>query len=112
MLAYSTSQKEDKKTTNYYSPWQKAFVDIVHNNLLDKYDLIYGQRLPNSEFSLLPNGSQESKCKKIIEYKGTYIVAYSGIYWLKANPDLIKVAYDAGLGSKNAQGFGCWEVVG
>lgn len=112
MLAYSTTQQEDKKTTNYYSPWQKAFVDIVHNNLLDKYELIYGQRLPNSEFSLIPNGSQENKFKKIIEYKGTYIVAYSGIYWLKADPDLIKVAYDAGLGSKNSQGFGCWEVVG
>jgi len=30
---------------------------------------------------------------------------------LEASPELIGFAYDAGLGEKNAMGFGCVEVV-
>lgn len=47
----------------------------------------------------------------IIKYKGTVIKGYSGDFILKGNPELIKLAYDTGLGSKNSQGFGCIEVM-
>jgi CRISPR-associated endoribonuclease Cas6 len=30
---------------------------------------------------------------------------------LEASPELVKFAYDAGLGEKNAMGFGCLGVV-
>ncbi len=31
---------------------------------------------------------------------------------IQASPELLKFAYDAGLGEKNAMGFGCVDVVG
>lgn len=112
MTAYSTINDDEKKRTEYYSPWKQKFVEIARNNLLAKHEIIYGHRPENQEFKIIPNGMQEHKFARIIDYKGTFIKAYAGIYWLKGNPDLIKVAYDTGLGSKNSQGFGCWEVVG
>jgi len=111
MVAYSTVVEEGKKRTEYHSPWKEKFVEIAKNNLLAKHEIIYGVRPANDEFKIIPNGNQEHKFARIINYKGTYIKAYAGIYWLIGNPDLIKVAYDTGLGSKNSQGFGCWEVV-
>jgi len=34
-----------------------------------------------------------------------------GIYKLKGGPELIHLVYDAGLGAKNPQGFGMFEIV-
>lgn len=112
MVAYSTVMEEGKKRTEYYSPWQTRFSEIAKENLLRKYEILYGNRPENQEFKITPNGNREQKFKVVINYKGTYIIGYSGIYWLHGNPEMLKVAYDTGLGSKNSQGFGCMEVVG
>jgi CRISPR-associated endoribonuclease Cas6 len=112
MVAYSTLTEREKKWTEYYSPWQPRFAELVKANLEAKYQVLYGEIPSQEELKIIPHGSQEQKFKSVIKYKGTVIVGYLGLYWLKGNPDLIKIAYDTGLGSKNAQGFGCWEVVG
>jgi CRISPR-associated endoribonuclease Cas6 len=112
VVAYTTLHNDDLKYTYYLSPWKKQFIDIVRNNLLAKHEVIHGYIPDNQELSIIPNGNQEKKFEKILNYKGTVIKGYAGIYWLKGSPELIKVAYDTGLGSKNSQGFGCWEVAG
>jgi len=48
----------------------------------------------------------------ILEYKGGIIKGYSGMMELSGPPQLLQVAIDAGLGSKNSQGCGCLEVMG
>lgn len=48
----------------------------------------------------------------ILEYKGGITKGYSGMMDLSGPPPLLQVAIDAGLGSKNAQGCGCLEVLG
>ena len=50
--------------------------------------------------------------KKIISYKGFSIQAWLGLYELKLPQAYFELAYDVGLGGKNAQGFGMVEVVG
>lgn len=112
VVAYTTLHNDDLKYTYYLSPWRKQFIDIVKYNLLTKHEVIHGYLPDNQELSIIPNGNQEKKFEKILNYKGTVIKGYAGIYWLKGSPELIRVAYDTGLGSKNSQGFGCWEVVG
>lgn len=112
IVAYKTVLDGEKKRTDYYSPWQNEFGQLVTNNLLNKYQIINGELPDRVDFRVIPNGNQEEKFAKIINYKDFHIKAYAGIYWLKGNPELIQVAYDTGLGSKNSQGFGCWEVVG
>ena len=112
VVAYTTLQNEDIKYTYYLSPWKSQFADIARNNLLSKCEIIHGFKPENQELKIIPNGNQEKKFEKTLNYKGTIIKGYNGIYWLKGSPELIKIAYDTGLGSKNSQGFGCWEVVG
>ena len=48
---------------------------------------------------------------KIMKYGDTVIKAWSGVYELDLPEPFFLLAYDAGLGSKNSQGFGMVEVV-
>jgi CRISPR-associated endoribonuclease Cas6 len=49
--------------------------------------------------------------EKILRYKENIVRGWSGLFVLSDNPVLMKFIYDAGLGSKNPQGFGMVEVV-
>lgn len=108
VVAYST----ENKFTQYYSPWHPRFNEIITQNLVDKYKTIFGFSPKDQTLKVIPNGMQEKKFKIVANFKNTIIEGYNGIYFFKGNPELINIAYHAGLGSKNAQGFGCWEVVG
>jgi len=109
VVAHTTTIEDDKKRTNYFSPWDENFQLLVNRNLYRKYEVIYGRKA-EGEVRLIPVGNGKEKYVRIINYKNFYIKGYAGIYWLTGNPELIKVAYDTGLGSKNSQGFGCFEV--
>jgi len=111
LVGCTTSMIDDRKYTNYYSPWQSKFQELAGNNLVYKYERIYGRKPEREDIKIIPNGNQEKKFEKILNYKGTVVKGYAGIYWLKGCPELIKVAYHTGLGFRNNQGFGCWEVV-
>jgi len=50
--------------------------------------------------------------QKVISYKGTVIKGWMGIYELRGDRELMKLVYDTGLGGKNPQGFGCFEILG
>lgn len=52
----------------------------------------------------------EKYCKVI--YKDV-IIKKGGwaLIFLRATLYFLKIAYDAGLGSKNSQGFGCFEIL-
>lgn len=112
MLTYSTDIEEGRKYTRYHSPWTPEFTRLAHDNLCRKYQLIHGTLPDPDRFSIHPNGSREQDFIRILKFKDTVIKAWAGIYWLSGNTELMKVAYHTGLGSKNSQGFGCFEVVG
>jgi CRISPR-associated endoribonuclease Cas6 len=80
-------------------------------NLERKYQLIYGQKLEGSDIRIEPLGHKDDRYCKVLQYKDTVIKGWNGIYRLRGDRRLIKVAYEAGLGSKNSQGFGCFEVM-
>lgn len=111
MVTYSTIEENGQKFTHYYSPWSPEFSEHARANLLKKYRLIYGISPQPNHFTIYPNGSRERDFWRIISFKGNPVKAWAGIYWLVGNPELIRVAYHTGLGSKNSQGFGCFEVV-
>ncbi|QGT99804.1 CRISPR-associated endoribonuclease Cas6 [Candidatus Syntrophocurvum alkaliphilum] len=111
MVAYTTLNNENNKKTEYYSPWNQQGVEIIRQNLINKYKAINGVEPEDKNFNIIPNGNQEKKFKKIITYKNTVIIGYDGLFKLTGNPELIQLSYSTGLGSKNSQGFGCWEEI-
>lgn len=115
---YSTFQKvEGKKTTYYYNPFEREFCEMMYKNLLKKFLLVEPYtaddvtQLSHPEFTIEPIGPAENFKEQLISYKNFIIKGYLGKYILTGNPGLLKTAYHAGVGVKNSQGFGCFEII-
>ena len=109
---YSTFEKENgKKHAHYYNPREKEFSKQLNNNAVRKYEAYYDKEYSGEGIKIKPVKVDEKKNKNIIMYHGGAIVGWDGIYELSGDPELIKITYDTGLGSKNSQGFGCWKKI-
>jgi CRISPR-associated endoribonuclease Cas6 len=112
ITVYSTLERGDgRKLTYYYSPWEEQFNQQIETNLKKKYQIIEGiPPDPCWRLSLTPIrvGKQD---QVIVVYKGTVIKGWTGIYLLQGSPQLMDVALQAGVGSKNSQGFGMVEAL-
>lgn len=107
LTVYSTLPRGEKgKFTYYYSPYEPRFKELVRNNLAKKYQLIYGYFPPDLPFNIYPVKIRERDFK-ITRFKGNIVKGWMGEYELYGSTDLLQVALDAGLGSKNSQGYGC-----
>ena len=98
---------EGKRKSYYYNPFEKDFEAQIKANLLRKAKAI-GLELLSNEFSIKPIGKMK---QRIIKYKGFIIIAWDGRFEVLGNTELIKLAFNWGLGSKNAQGFGMIKIL-
>nr|MDO8082524.1 CRISPR-associated endoribonuclease Cas6 [Candidatus Freyarchaeota archaeon] len=104
---YSTLYtSQGKKKTYYYSPKEEEFSNLISENAQKKHIIIHGERV-KERLEVEPVRAKES----IVFYRGTVIKAWSGEYVLKGSRELMRTVYETGLGSKNPQGFGMFEVV-
>jgi len=111
LTIYSTLKNgEGKKKTYYYNPWEGDFSPLLRDNLLRKYEALYGVSGEGKEFRISPLGVRRED-EKIIIYKGTVIKGWMGKYELEGDGELLRLAYEAGLGAKNSQGFGCFVLL-
>lgn len=107
ICVYSTDDATGK--TVYYSPEDARFAELINANFRRKYRAYYGTE-PESDIEILPL-ELGSKDKYVTQYKGIYITAWKGKYVLKGKRKYLDFLYQAGIGSKNAQGFGMFEVM-
>ena len=49
--------------------------------------------------------------ESIILYKDTVVKGWCGVFLMEGHLTLIRCVYDTGLGAKNSQGFGMFEVI-
>ncbi|TDA65882.1 MAG: CRISPR-associated endoribonuclease Cas6 [Clostridia bacterium] len=110
LVTYSTLENNGSRYTYYYSPFEPRFSTLISANLAKKYTIIHGRPAPEEDVRIMPVAVGK-RDMKVVQYKGTVIKGWMGTYRLQGDPELLQVALDAGLGSKNSQGFGCCEVV-
>lgn len=109
ITVYSTLYKANgNKYTCYFQPHEKEFQQLVSENLKKKYKAFYGKNAEDIDFSIQPAGRMK---QHVINYKGIIIKAYSGKFVLSGNQQLLQLALQSGLGSKNSQGFGCIRMI-
>jgi CRISPR-associated endoribonuclease Cas6 len=107
LTVYSTLMTPDgRKKTYYYSPYEKEFSELVSINAKKKHFLLTG-RVLKSGIKISPLKVKEV----VVIYKGNVVKGWMGTFALKGPLSLIKTVYEAGLGAKNPQGFGMFEVV-
>lgn len=104
MISPVTIYTTENKKTFYYSPSNPKFIEYINSNFLNKI----GDTSGNTRLSL----SNFTNVKKIVcKYKGFIIEAYKFKATLNGNIDDLILAYDLGLGGKNSQGFGMFEII-
>ena len=109
ITVYSTLTKADgARKTYYYAPQEGEWNEAILANLARKSRSLDWQTDPERDLE----GSWVRPCKvsnrdhKILDFKGTVIKGWTGLYEAKLPEPYLRLAYDAGLGSKNSQGFG------
>lgn len=106
---------EGNKTTYYLHPKEAKFSELIYKNLKKKYRAFYKSEPPHVDFEIEPERVSDRSLKIIYyEKKGAekfLIKGWLGVYKIKSHPEILKLAWDAGIGSKNPQGFGMFEIV-
>ncbi len=109
ITVYSTLYtRKGKKKTYYYSPYEDEFDDIISENLIKKFELLTNKSM-NNRITIEP----VRRIREVtIKFKGTLVKGWIGNFHLKGEPELLRVGYECGFGSKNSAGFGMVEVIG
>ncbi len=107
LTVYSTLMTPDgKKKTYYFSPYEKEFSVLINSNIKKKHFLLSSKNI-KSDIVVKPLRVKEV----VVMYKGTLVKGWMGRFSLAGPRALITTAYEAGLGAKNSQGLGMFEVV-
>ena len=95
--------------TVYYSPKDEKFYESLITNARRKWGSAYGN---TEEPTLRIFGLEDVRyVKRATRFKSTYITAWHGAFVLEGSPKMLDFLYQVGLGSKNSQGFGMFEVI-
>ena len=97
------------KHTHYYSPKDEEFYAYIEDNYYRKYVAAYGLS-PETEISIQAKHVND-RDKYFTKYKNFYIEAWKGSYILEGNSDGLNFLYNTGIGAKNSQGFGMFEII-
>ena len=113
ITVYSTLTTADgRKKTYYYSPFEREWEEQLLANLRRKaralgWDKVRLEGLEGAHIRPVRVGKRD---ERVMKYRETVIKAWTGIYELDLPEPFFLLAYDAGLGSKNPQGFGMVEL--
>lgn len=106
ICVYATDRESGK--TEYFSPELEEFAVRVNDSFRRKYRAYSGVEA-DSDIELLPL-QIDARDKCVTKYKGFYITAWKGRYVLRGERKYLDFLYQTGLGSKNSQGFGMFEL--
>lgn len=109
IVLYHTISTPKGNKTIYHNPLEDHYETWLNDNLQRKYySLYHNNSVPYIKFSTICVSSRD---KYVTLFKNhTYINGWKGTYQLQAPSDILDFLYYAGLGSKNSEGFGMFEV--
>jgi len=111
---HSTLAKPDgKKLTYYYNPFEYEFSALINDNLKKKWKAFYKcESTGNISIKPLFKGNRNERIRYFVNgSKKTIVKGWQGIYEMDGDKKMIEFALDAGLGSRNSQGFGMVQVI-
>lgn len=101
-------KQEDRLVEFDLYPKDSKFHENLHKNLVARYEEFYGLKIDRDFFEVINIPS--FKPKRVTVESNYRRCSLMDLY-LSANPELLQFAYDAGLGEKNAMGFGCVDIL-
>lgn len=96
------------KQTVFFRPDEARFAEYVNANFKRKYCAYTGVK-PEEDIEIQPVTFSD-RDKLVTKYKNFYISGWYGIYRLRGKRRYLDFLYQTGIGEKNAQGFGMFEI--
>ncbi|MHA1204709.1 MAG: CRISPR-associated endoribonuclease Cas6 [Candidatus Heimdallarchaeum aukensis] len=100
--------KEGKLKPYDLTPRDLKFSENLHKNLLERYYRYFGRK-PKQDFFEITS-IRNLKLKRVL-IKNSYRRCTLMTFDVQASRELLKFAYNTGLGEKTGLGFGCIEVI-
>lgn len=97
------------KKTVFYHPDDPEFSNRINGNFIRKYKAFFGVE-PTGGIQI-ESVRVTDKDRYITQYKGFVICGWLGEYILSGERKYLDFLYQTGLGEKNAQGFGMFDVL-
>lgn len=97
------------KRTTFYNPDDPEFSMKINDNFVRKYKAFYGIE-PTGRISVEPVRITD-RDRYVTKYQGFFIRGWLGDYVLSGERKYLDFLYQTGLGEKNAQGFGMFDVI-
>jgi CRISPR-associated endoribonuclease Cas6 len=108
MLSPLTVHKTEDAKTYYYTPLDNDFAEAINQNFIRKYTAFAGEAPTNGiKISPIHVGARD---KYVTTFKGTHITGWRGEYKLSGSPEYLNFLYYCGLGARNSNGFGMFEL--
>jgi CRISPR-associated endoribonuclease Cas6 len=112
-------ENNGKLQAYYYRPTDPEIGEAIRNNLLMKYEIIYGRACEKDVFAIEFNMEyyerRKGRVSKLLHIKEgsadeTKVKVFEMPFRVRGNPELIRVAWECGLGDKNSMGLGMIDV--
>lgn len=108
LVASTGVQKGEKLHKKFLSPSDPIFWQVLEANLRRKAEAL-GMSLPaEAEVRFASMGEWRSR---LLYSQGTQVRGYEGRFTMEGDEPLLRLAYEAGLGERNTQGFGMFRVI-
>jgi CRISPR-associated endoribonuclease Cas6 len=108
------SFSDENKNEVYMRPDHPEYGLKLAYNLINKLNAIQAEhQITENDISFLLTGDFKKNGITIKEnsQNPTQLIGYLFPFTLKAPPEIHEIAYNAGVGKENSQGFGCVEIV-
>ncbi len=93
--------------TRYFSPEEPEFYEAISENAKAKLRAVSG--MPEDFcLTLTPEGPVT---RLVTTYKGIYITGWRGTFRLSGPAPVLEFLYNTGLGDRNSQGFGMFDIL-
>jgi CRISPR-associated endoribonuclease Cas6 len=109
-VAVDETSLEGKRIKHHVRAEDQRFAACIAANLREKYRALTGIQLEEEETDLAFRFTEAPR-SQLVQYKGTHHKCYMGRFTLAGDPQLIRLAWDAGLGEANSKGFGMIEAL-
>lgn len=107
ICVYSTDVEGGKRY--YYAPDEQEFYQAVTENFIRKY-YAYTGVLVNAGIKLSPLNITV-RDKRVTKFKGSYLSGWKGDYILEGERKYLDFLYQCGIGARNSQGFGMFDIM-
>ncbi len=104
-VAYTTLEN---RHTLFYTPEDTEFYHSIIVNALRKNEFYRPDKA--AEFQIAPDLNKPFK-KQFSTFKRTYIEGWFADLILSGTPELLDILYQAGLGAKNSEGYGMFDIL-